>query len=91
MLPAHRELDPAVPLTSVATIEDLIAASLQTPRSLSTLVAGFTLTRGYGLDDYDAHCVAAGLALAERWATWDREPWAAGGDYAVSVHQPESS
>jgi putative ABC transport system permease protein len=38
-----RELDPAVPLTSVATIEDLIAESLQTPRSLSTLVAGFAL------------------------------------------------
>ena len=25
--------------------------------------------------------------LAERYATWDREPFAAGGDYAVSVHR----
>lgn len=38
-----RELDPGVPLTSVATIEELIAQSLHTPRSLSTLVAGFAL------------------------------------------------
>jgi ABC-type antimicrobial peptide transport system permease subunit len=38
-----RALDPGVPLTSVATIEELIALSLQTPRSLSTLVAGFAL------------------------------------------------
>ena len=31
--------------------------------------------------------VAAGLALAERWSTWDREPYEGGG-YAVSVHRP---
>jgi putative ABC transport system permease protein len=38
-----RELDPNVPLTSVATIDELVAQSLQTPRSLSALVAGFAL------------------------------------------------
>ena len=36
-----RELDPNVPLTSVATVDELVAQSLQQPRSLSTLVAGF--------------------------------------------------
>jgi SAM-dependent methyltransferase len=50
------------------------------------LVAGFQLGRGYELAAYDEHCAAAGLALADRFATWDREPFA-GGDYAVSVHR----
>ena len=51
------------------------------------LVAGFSLTRGYGIDDHDRHAAAAGLELAERFATWDRAPWVDGGDYAVSVHR----
>ena len=50
------------------------------------LIGGFQLGRGYGLDDYDEHCAAAGLRLAERFATWDRAPFVDGGDYAVSVH-----
>ena len=36
---AIRELDPAAPLSSVATIDELVAKSLQTPQSLSTLIA----------------------------------------------------
>ncbi|MCY3635673.1 MAG: class I SAM-dependent methyltransferase [bacterium] len=52
------------------------------------LVAGFQLRAGgYSLAQYDADCAAAGLALAERYSTWERGPWA-GGDYAVSVHRP---
>jgi SAM-dependent methyltransferase len=51
------------------------------------LVAGFQLNRGYGLDAYDSDCAAAGMVLAERYATWDAEPFD-GGDYAVSVHRP---
>ncbi|HEX2048934.1 MAG TPA: class I SAM-dependent methyltransferase [Acidimicrobiales bacterium] len=51
------------------------------------LVAGFSLEPGrLSLADYDAFAQAAGLVLAERWATWDRRPFA-GGDYAVSVHR----
>ena len=50
------------------------------------LVAGFTLRPGgYDLGRLDADATATALALAERWATWDRHPWAPGGDYAVSV------
>jgi len=51
------------------------------------LVAGFQVT-GDGLSTaaYDAHAAAAGLDLAQRWATWDRQPFD-GGDYVVSVHQ----
>lgn len=52
------------------------------------LVAGFQLDGRLLLARYDAMCGAAGLALAERWATWDRQPWQEGGEYAVSVHRP---
>jgi SAM-dependent methyltransferase len=51
------------------------------------LVAGFQLGRGYGLDRYDADCASAGLTLEARYATWECDPWVAGGDYAVSVHR----
>lgn len=51
------------------------------------LVAGFSVDRGYRVEDWDAHTSAAGLELAERFATWDRAPWVPGGGYAVSVHR----
>ena len=52
------------------------------------LVAGFALRPGWpGLADYDGWCADAGLTLADRWATWERQPYA-GGDYAVSAHTP---
>ena len=51
------------------------------------LVAGFSLSHAaYGLDRYAADCGAAGLVLDAHYATWDHDPWVAGGDYAVSVH-----
>jgi 2-polyprenyl-3-methyl-5-hydroxy-6-metoxy-1,4-benzoquinol methylase len=54
------------------------------------LVAGFSLQLGdiapLDLDTYDKMCESAGLTRVERWATWDRQPYA-GGDYAVSVHR----
>jgi 2-polyprenyl-3-methyl-5-hydroxy-6-metoxy-1,4-benzoquinol methylase len=51
------------------------------------LVAGFQLDRGYSLAEYDDHCRAAGLELAERFATWDRDPSPGDNTYAVSVHR----
>lgn len=51
------------------------------------LVAGFSVDRGYRLDDWDTACRAAGLDLADRFATWSRDRFT-GGDYAVSVHVP---
>jgi putative ABC transport system permease protein len=36
-----REMDPTLPFTYVATIDELVARSLQQPRSLSLLVGGF--------------------------------------------------
>ena len=62
------------------------------------LVAGFSLeprrgVPGYDqsvsdvltLDEYDAHCEAAGLSLQSRLATWEGAPYE-GGDYAISIH-----
>jgi SAM-dependent methyltransferase len=50
------------------------------------LVAGFSLRPGgYDLARYDEHCAAAGLHVAERYATWDRALFQGGGDYAVTV------
>ena len=55
------------------------------------LVAGFALRPGWpDLAAYDGWCAAAGLRLADRWATWDRAPYG-GGDYAVSAHVPAGS
>jgi SAM-dependent methyltransferase len=77
-----------VPLfTPPGTHAELVAGCGRHVASDGALIAGFQLGRGYDLAAYDAHCTAVGLALAERFATWDREPFAAGGDYAVSVHR----
>jgi 2-polyprenyl-3-methyl-5-hydroxy-6-metoxy-1,4-benzoquinol methylase len=51
------------------------------------LVAGFQLgPRRYTLAALDTDAEAAGLTLAERWATWDRAAFEVG-DYAVSVYR----
>ena len=50
-------------------------------------MAGFQLGKEYGLLDYDAHAEAAGLALQDRYSTWDRDPFPGDGSYAVSVHR----
>lgn len=52
------------------------------------LVAGFSLDRGYGVEDYDREAASAGLELVERYATWQRAAYQRGGGYAVSVHRP---
>lgn len=56
------------------------------------LVAGFSLRPGQlTVEDYDRLTAAAGLSLAERWSTWDRDVWDPHGDYQVSVHQRRSA
>lgn len=58
-------------------------ASAVRPRG--RVVIGFSLRPGgYDLGGLDRDAAAAGLALEDRWATWDRQPFD-GGDYAVSV------
>jgi SAM-dependent methyltransferase len=77
-----------VPLfTPKGTEPALVAGCAAHVDAGALLVAGFQLGRGYTLEEYDASCRAAGLALAERFGTWDRAPFTTGGDYAVSVHR----
>ncbi len=68
-----------------ATVVQRLAAHLA-PAGL--LIAGFQLgpTR-LSLAHYDELTAAAGLVLEARFATWDRQPFQAGGGYAVSVHR----
>ncbi|MER7046370.1 class I SAM-dependent DNA methyltransferase [Streptomyces jumonjinensis] len=76
-----------VPLfTPPGTEPALVAGVARHVRPHGRLIAGFSLDRGYTLDDYDAHCHAAGLTLEARYATWSREPYTSG-EYAVSVHR----
>jgi SAM-dependent methyltransferase len=52
------------------------------------VIAGYSLRPGgFGLEEHDSLARQSGLALVERWATWDRQPYVDGGDYAVSVHR----
>ncbi len=52
------------------------------------LIAGFQLMPGrLTIERYDEIADLAGLALVERWATWDCDAWDTICDYAVSVHQ----
>ncbi|MCQ4209960.1 class I SAM-dependent methyltransferase [Streptomyces longispororuber] len=73
-----------------ATVVSRLAAALR-PGGL--LVAGFGLDAAHlpvppslTLQEYDAHCAAAGLTLVDRFATWDAAAYDRGG-YAVSVHR----
>jgi SAM-dependent methyltransferase len=54
------------------------------------LVAGYSVRPGgFGPAAHDEAAAASGLVLEDRWSTWDRRPYAAGGAYAVSVHRRE--
>lgn len=51
------------------------------------LVTGFSLLEGWpDLAAYDRWCAGAGLVLAERFATWNGDPFDRAAGYAVSVH-----
>jgi len=52
------------------------------------VIAGFqVMPRRLTVEQYDEMADDAGLELAERWSTWDRDPWHVASDYAVSVHR----
>jgi SAM-dependent methyltransferase len=77
-----------VPLfTAPGTQAALVAGSARHVAHGGVLVTGFSLGRGYSLEDHDAHAAAAGLTPAERFATWERGPWFNGADYVVAVHR----
>ncbi len=81
-----------VPLfTPPGTQAALIAACARHVEVGGALVCGFQLGSGYELAELDQHCRDAGLTLADRWSTWERDPFAGGGGYAVSLHRAERS
>jgi SAM-dependent methyltransferase len=52
------------------------------------LIAGFQIRAEHlALADYDRLADAAGFTLAERYSTWDRDPWTSDSAYALSVHR----
>jgi len=52
------------------------------------LIAGFQLGPDrMTVEQYDGMTAAAGLALIERWSTWEQAPWEPSGEYALSVHR----
>ena len=54
------------------------------------LVTGYSLQPdGLGPARHDALAARAGLALQDRWSTWDRHPYSARDRYAVAVHRRE--
>jgi SAM-dependent methyltransferase len=69
---------------------DLVLASASHLADGGALVAGFQIDRDYRLVDYDTACLAAGLVLVDRWATWDRQPFTDDARYAVSVHRVDA-
>jgi 2-polyprenyl-3-methyl-5-hydroxy-6-metoxy-1,4-benzoquinol methylase len=77
-----------VPLfCTVTTRSTLITACATHVAPGGSMVAGFQLDRGFGLAEFDIACAAVGLALVDRWATWDGEPFIDRDTYAVSVHR----
>jgi SAM-dependent methyltransferase len=54
-------------------------------RAGGLVIAGFQLTGRLALADYDSAAGAAGLTPVARFATWERAPFVAGGDYVVAV------
>ena len=74
-------LAPGSEVTVVANLARYLAPGGRWWRGFSSFPGGLTLAH------YDAYAAQAGLALAERWATWDRHPWSPESDYAVSVHR----
>jgi SAM-dependent methyltransferase len=55
--------------------------------SVAACSGGLGGSDGFGPAALDALAAAVGLALEDRWATWDRVPFTADANYACSVHR----
>ena len=52
------------------------------------LVTGYSIAAGgFGPTEHDDLAARSGLALEDRWSTWDRRPFEPEDRYAVSVHR----
>jgi len=82
-----------IPLLAPGTEAGVVAALARRLVPAGLLISGFGLDAAhlplpeapFGVAEYDAWCVAAGLEPVARYATWDGEPFDDEG-YAVSVH-----
>lgn len=70
---------PGTEAAVVAHVADHVGAG-------GVLIAGFQLGRGVDWTAFDRWCQDAGLAIEERFSTWDRDPWEASADYIVAVY-----
>jgi len=81
-----------VPLLAEGSLRDVVG-SVAAVAPAGTLVAGFGLDAGHlprgcpvtPLEEYDAALAAHGLAVVDRFATWDARPFDARAGYAVTV------
>ncbi len=84
-----------IPLLAAGTEEQALLRLVGALAPGGRVVAGFGLDVEHlpldhvpvSLDDYDTWCVDAGLVLAHRFLTWDKDPFVVGQGYAVSVHR----
>jgi SAM-dependent methyltransferase len=75
-------------LLTPGTESDAVANLLRHLEPGGLLIAGFQLAPDrMTLEQYDRIAAAAGLALIERWSTWEQAPWNPYGEYALSVHR----
>jgi SAM-dependent methyltransferase len=65
---------------------EVLARIAEHVRPGGLVVTGFQLSGRLTLEGYDLAAQAARLELVERFATWDRQPFA-DGDYVVNVHR----
>ncbi len=83
-----------IPLVAPGTEQAVVANLAAQLAPAGGLLAGFGLEPAclpipeapVSLVAYDVMCSAAGLELADRWSTWDGQPYTGGG-YAVSLHR----
>lgn len=84
-----------IPLLATGSLPRTVAALAVLLRPAGLLVAGFGLDAahlpagcpGTPLEEYDEACTRSGLVRADRFSTWDRQPFTEAGGYAVSVHR----
>ena len=76
-----------IPYVAAGSRADAVAACARVLQPGGRLVAGFSLREGWPTPaDYEGWCADAGLAVEDRFATWDGQPYS-GGDYLVAVHR----
>lgn len=51
------------------------------------LIAGFSLGRGVGADEWEGWLREGGITPVDRFSTWEGDPWSESSNYLVSVAQ----